>query len=92
MLELGKNARAAARKLALASTLQKNAALRAMARAVRSSSEKIIAANEGEVSAAKARDLKESFIDRLTLTPARIEAMAKGLRKLRSCPIPWATF
>lgn len=88
MLELGKNARAAARKLALASTLQKNAALRAMARAVRSSSEKIIAANEGEVSAAKARDLKESFIDRLTLTPARIEAMAKGPEEIAELPDP----
>ena len=88
MLEMGKNARAAARKLALASTLQKNAALRAMARALRSSSAKIIAANEGEVSAAKARDLKESFIDRLTLTPARIEAMAKGLEEIAELPDP----
>jgi glutamate-5-semialdehyde dehydrogenase len=88
LLELGKKARAAARVLALASTLQKNAALRAMARAVRSSSAKIIAANEGEVSAAKAKDLKESFIDRLTLTPARVEAMATGLEEIAALPDP----
>jgi glutamate-5-semialdehyde dehydrogenase len=88
MLELGKNARKAAKVLALAPTRQKNAALLAMAKAVRGSSEKIIAANTAEIIAAKAKDLKESFIDRLTLTPARVEAMAKGLEEIATLPDP----
>jgi glutamate-5-semialdehyde dehydrogenase len=88
MLELGKNARKAAKVLALAPTRQKNAALLAMAKAVRGSSAKIIAANKAEIIAAKAKDLKESFIDRLTLTPARVEAMAKGLEEIATLPDP----
>jgi glutamate-5-semialdehyde dehydrogenase len=88
MLALGKNARSAAKALALAPTPQKNAALLAMAKAVRGSSEKIIAANRAEITAAKARGLKESFIDRLTLTPARVEAMAKGLEEIAALPDP----
>ena len=88
MLELGKNARKAFKVLALAPTRQKNAALLAMAKSVRASSAKIIAANKAEIIAAKAKDLKESFIDRLTLTPARVEAMAKGLEEIATLPDP----
>ncbi len=88
MLELGRDAREAARILALAPTAQKNAALKAMAQAIRKSAAKIIVANQADVSAAKSKDLKESFIDRLTLTPARIEAMAKGLEEIAELPDP----
>ncbi len=88
MLELGRDAREAARILALAPTAQKNAALKAMAQAIRQSAAKIIVANQADVSAAKSKDLKESFIDRLTLTPARIEAMAKGLEEIAELPDP----
>ncbi len=88
MLELGHDAREAARILALAPTAQKNAALKAMAQAIRKSTAKIIVANQADVSAAKSKDLKESFIDRLTLTPARIEAMAKGLEEIAELPDP----
>ena len=91
MLELGKNARKAAKVLALAPTAQKNAALLAMAKAARTSSAKIIEANKTEITAAKARDLKESFIDRLTLTPSRVEAMAKGLEEIAALPDPVGT-
>jgi glutamate-5-semialdehyde dehydrogenase len=91
MLELGKNARKAQRVLALAPARQKNAALLAMAKAVRDSAEKILAANSAEVTAAKTRGLKASFIDRLTLTPARTEAMAKGLEDMASLPDPVGT-
>jgi glutamate-5-semialdehyde dehydrogenase len=88
MLELGKNARIAAKALALAPTAQKNAALLAMAQAVRATSAKIIAANQAEIIAATAKNLKESFIDRLTLTPSRVEAMAKGLEEIAALPDP----
>ena len=91
MLELGKNARIAARILALAPTRQKNAALLGMAEAIRTASSKISAANEAEITAAKAKDLKESFIDRLTLTPSRIEAMATGFEDIASLPDPVGT-
>ncbi len=91
MLELGRDARAAARVLALAPSAQKNAALKAMAKAVRSSAAAIIAANQSDVAAAKSKDLKESFIDRLTLNAARVEAMAKGLEEIAELPDPVGT-
>ena len=91
MLELGHDARAAARVLALAPSAQKNAALKAMAKAVRSSAAAIIAANQSDVAAAKSKDLKESFIDRLTLNAARVEAMAKGLEEIAELPDPVGT-
>jgi glutamate-5-semialdehyde dehydrogenase len=91
MLELGKNARKAARVLALAPPAQKNAALMAMADAVRDASHKILEANVKEIDAAKAKDVKASFIDRLTLTPARVEAMAKGLEDIAALPDPVGT-
>ncbi|MCB1380642.1 MAG: glutamate-5-semialdehyde dehydrogenase [Alphaproteobacteria bacterium] len=88
MLSLGKAARAAARSLALASSEQKNAALRAMAKELRDRSTEIQAANARDVEAAMARDLKASFIDRLVLNQARIEAMAKGLGDMATLPDP----
>ena len=91
MQELGNRARKAAGMLALAPTAQKNAALLAMAKAIRASSNKLIAANASEVAAAKTKDLKESFIDRLTLNMDRIEAMAKGLEDIAGLPDPVGT-
>ena len=91
MLELGRNARKAARILALAPTTQKNAALLAMANSIRAASPIIIAANRAELVAAHAKDLKASFIDRLTLTPERVEAMAKGLEDIAALPDPVGT-
>ena len=88
MLALGKNARKASRVLALAPTQQKNAALLAMAGAVRAASPEIVTANRAEVEAAATRGLKTSFIDRLTLTPDRVEAMARGLEEIASLPDP----
>ncbi len=82
ILEIGQNARRAARELALASTTQKNRALTAMAARIRKSSAEIIAANQTDLSAAKAKNLKAAFVDRLMLNEARIEAMAKGLEEV----------
>ena len=91
MLELGKNARKAARILALAPTVQKNAALLAMAVAVRKRSAGIIEANRAEIAVANEKSLKDSFIDRLTLTEDRVEAMAKGLEAIAALPDPVGT-
>ncbi len=82
LLEIGKQARQAARGLALASSAQKNKALRAMAAHIRNNAAAITTANQNDLVAAQAKDLKSSFIDRLTLNEARIEAMAKGLEEI----------
>lgn len=82
ILEIGQNARRAARALALAPTTQKNQALVAMAAHIRKSTAKIIAANQKDLTAAKAKNLKAAFVDRLLLNDARIEAMAKGLEEV----------
>jgi len=88
MLELGRQARLAARRLALATTAEKNAALLAMAVEIRNAAATIAAENAVDVTAAVERSLKPSFIDRLTLTPPRIEAMAKGLEDIAALPDP----
>ncbi len=86
--DLGVKARMAAKQLALAAPEQKNAALLAMAQAVRKSTAAILNANAADVASSKAKNLKASFIDRLTLTPERVEAMAKGLEDIAALPDP----
>ena len=88
MQTMGGAARAAAHHLALASTAQKNAALNAMAAKIRGSAAGILAENARDLENAKAKDLKPSFIDRLTLNEARIEAMARGLDDIATLPDP----
>ena len=88
MEEMGARARAAARGLAVASTEVKNAALRAMAAEIRGATTEILAANAADVADGRAKGLASSFIDRLTLTPERIEAMAKGLEDIAALGDP----
>jgi glutamate-5-semialdehyde dehydrogenase len=88
MQELGAKAKAAARTLARATTEQKNAALNAMAQAIRYRSAQILAANAADIEAARASGRPGSFIDRLKLTPERIEAVAKGVEAVASLPDP----
>jgi glutamate-5-semialdehyde dehydrogenase len=79
-------ARAAARGLARAPRSAKDAALRAAAAALRDGQDAILAANAADLEAASG--LTSAFRDRLTLTPARIEAMAKGLEEVAGLPDP----
>ena len=88
MTELATRARAAARVLALASPDQKNEALRAMERAIRAHAAAILAANAEDVADVRANGESAAFIDRLTLTQARIEAMADGIATVREIPDP----
>src|SRR5438045_1313312 len=88
MTELARNARAAARKLALASPEQKNRALDAMERAIRVNAPAILTANAEDVAEVRAGGASSAFIDRLTLTPARIEAMADGVTTVRAIADP----
>src|ERR1700721_340028 len=88
MTDLATRARAAARVLALASPAQKNRALEAMERAIRADASAILSANAEDVAEARSGGASAAFIDRLTLTPARIEAMADGIRTGRDIPAP----
>src|SRR3954451_2754567 len=89
MTDLGTRARAAARVLALAPPEQKNRALEAMARAIRNNAAAILAANAEDVTEARASgNATSSFIDRLTLTPARVEGMAEGIGIVRGIADP----
>ncbi|WP_439573048.1 glutamate-5-semialdehyde dehydrogenase [Phreatobacter sp.] len=91
MLELGRLARAAARRLALAPTDRKDAALEAIASAIRQRRDTILAANAEDVAAARADGMAAAFVDRLTLTPERIEAMAAGVEVVRDLADPVGT-
>ncbi|WP_315715947.1 MULTISPECIES: glutamate-5-semialdehyde dehydrogenase [unclassified Bradyrhizobium] len=88
MNDLAKQARAAARVLSLAPAAQKNRALEAMERLIRARADTIIAANAEDVVEAKAAGITSSFLDRLTLTPARVAAMADGIAAVREVADP----
>ncbi len=73
---IGRRAKAAARQLGNVDATTKNDALRAIAGELRSDADAILAANEGDVADAQAAGLSDALIDRLRLTPARLEAIA----------------
>ncbi|MGD8214502.1 glutamate-5-semialdehyde dehydrogenase [Aestuariimicrobium sp. Y1814] len=75
-------ARVAARELATVQRDRKDAGLHAMADALLAASDDVLAANALDVAAAREAGTGDALIDRLTLTPARVEAMAQGLRDL----------
>jgi glutamate-5-semialdehyde dehydrogenase len=88
MSDLAARARDAARVLSLAAPEQKNRALDAMERAIRASAPVILAANAEDVTEARAGGATSAFIDRLTLTEARVAAMADGIRTVRGIADP----
>jgi len=86
--QMGARARQAAHRLAGAPTADKARALTGAARAIRAAADAILAANAADVSRATANGLSAAMIDRLTLNPARIEAMAAGLEAVAALPDP----
>lgn len=86
--EKAQKAKEAARHLAYLSTEVKNRALLAMAESLIRSQEAILEANEVDVRAGREKGLSRALIDRLLLTPERLEDMAKGLRTVASLPDP----
>ena len=88
MTDLASRARAAARQLALAPAEQKNRALDAMEQAIRANVAAILKANAEDVAEARASGATSAFVDRLTLTEARVAAMADGIRTVRDIPDP----
>ncbi len=88
MAEIGRNARAAARPLAIATADQKNRALEAMAAEILANREAILAANAIDLANAKESGVAASFIDRLTLTAERIEGIAGAIRDIAALKDP----
>jgi glutamate-5-semialdehyde dehydrogenase len=88
MTVLAARARGAARVLSLAPAEQKNKALEAIERAIRTNSAAILAANAEDVAEVRANGATSAFVDRLTLTPSRIDAMADGVATVRAIPDP----
>jgi glutamate-5-semialdehyde dehydrogenase len=91
MRAIGRGARAAALALGLASTDQKNRALRAAAASLRARRHKIIAANDRDMRAAAAKELSPALLDRLKLDEKRVEAMARGLDDIAELADPIGT-
>ena len=81
-------AKAAARRLAAATTKQKNDALEALARGLDSQRARILEANAKDLAAATSLELSSAMRDRLKLTPERIQAMAAGVREVIALPDP----
>ena len=86
--EYGRRARVAARVLARTSTAQRNAGVCAMADALVEAEAEILAANQADVEQAAARGLSGALLERLTLSGARIHAMAAGVREVAALPDP----
>jgi len=88
MQGLGQQARAAARQLARANSNAKNSALLAMAEAIESAMDMLIAENKKDLEAGAARGLDAALLDRLELNPERVAGMAEGLRQVAALPDP----
>jgi len=88
MTRLGRAAREASRVIGRASTAQKNRALQAAASALDSARAELVAANEQDLASGRANGLDAAMLERLALTPARIDGMIVGLRQVASLPDP----
>ncbi len=88
MHDLGARARAASRQLAAATTGSKNAALAAIANDLDVNRETLIAQNRKDMEAGAAKGLDDALLDRLELTPARIDSMVEGVRQIAALADP----
>src|SRR5690606_13343707 len=91
MNRLGRAAREASRITARATVAQKNNALLATARALDAARDSLLAANAKDLAAGRDNGLDEAMLDRLALTPARIDEMIEGLRQVAALPDPIGT-
>ena len=91
MADIGRRTKAAARVLALAPATQKDAALAAMAQAIRSATGEILDANADDVAEAKSGGATPAFVDRLQLDAKRVAAMAEGVDVVRGLRDPVGT-
>ena len=89
---LGQNAKLASRTLATTGTDKKNAALIAIAAALREKTPQILAANAIDMAAAKKNGMREALLDRLLLTAERIDGIADGVLEVVALPDPIGRF
>ena len=88
MLEAGQKARAASRRMAVASTAEKNKALLCLADLLEAKGQEIFEANKQDLAKALENGLKESFVDRLLVTEIVLQLMAEGARQTAALPDP----
>jgi glutamate-5-semialdehyde dehydrogenase len=88
MFKLGRQARAASRVIAAANTGQKNAALQAIGEALHQTREQLAAENARDMQAGRESGLDAALLDRLELTPARIDGMIEGLNQVAALADP----
>ena len=88
LAEMGKRARTAARRMARASTREKDAVLCLLAEGLEATCEMILAANQQDVADGREAGLSAAMLDRLTLTPERLAGMAVDLRGVANLPDP----
>lgn len=88
MLEAGQKARAASRRMAAASTAEKNKALLCLADLLEAKGQEIFEANKRDLAKALENGLKESFVDRLCVTEKVLQLMAEGARQTAALPDP----
>lgn len=88
MLEAGQKARAASRRMAAASTAEKNKALLCLADLLEAKGQEIFEANKQDLARALENGLKESFVDRLCVTEKVLQLMAEGARQTAALPDP----
>ncbi|MCW8195307.1 glutamate-5-semialdehyde dehydrogenase [Proteobacteria bacterium 005FR1] len=88
MQTLGRNARQASRAIAAAGTGSKNLALQATADALQAARDSIASANQQDLDAGRQNGLDEAMLDRLALTPARIDGMIEGLLQVAALRDP----
>jgi glutamate-5-semialdehyde dehydrogenase len=88
MQTVGRQARAASRRMATASTAEKNAALLHIAAAIRRDKAALIAANQEDLAAARTAGLEAAMLDRLTLSEKGVDNMAEGVEQVAKLPDP----
>jgi len=88
MQTVGRQARAASRRLATASTADKNAALLHIAAAIRRDKGALVAANQEDLAAARVAGLESAMLDRLTLSEKGVDSMAEGVEQVAKLPDP----
>ncbi|QLQ24194.1 MAG: glutamate-5-semialdehyde dehydrogenase [Dechloromonas sp.] len=88
MQTVGRQARAASRRLAMATTAEKNAALLHIAAAIRRDKTALVAANAEDLAAARAAGLETALLDRLTLNEKGVDGMAEGVEQVAKLPDP----
>ncbi len=88
MQTVGRQARAASRRLTMATTAEKNAALMHIASAIRREKAALVAANQLDLDAARANGLEPAMLDRLTLSEKGVASMAEGVEQVAKLPDP----